>query len=209
MIKLPFPDSLITEYPGGARRHQGIDYAVPVGTPVRSAIDGTVVFAANDGSGSLTIDVLRDDGLLVRAGHNSKFMVGVGARVRVGDVIALSGNTGWSTGPHSHIEFRWDRLWNGGSWLNWDQIQALIRSENASNIPQVDSGDSEMKMIHRKKNGVVQYAMFGPGFWFVFTGEAAASRFLGQGGGGSSWPATDSFWAACKTAATKGVYDHS
>lgn len=205
MIVLPFPENLITEHPGGKRAHQGIDYAVPVGTPVRSAIDGTVVFAADDGSGSLTIDVLRPDGLLMRAGHNSQFRVSVGDSVKVGDIIALSGNTGWSTGPHSHIEFRWDRLWHGGQWLTWQEIQTFVEVESPGSG---QNGVENMFMI-ALKNGAGKetlFAVVGPKFWLEFTGQAAANNLNRQlsGKGGPALIVSRSFWEHCKRSATTG-----
>ena len=128
-ILLPYPDNLITEYPGGARGHQGIDYGVPTGTPVLAAYDSVVRYVGDDGRGALTVDAVRRDSLLCRDGHLSRSFVSPGQSVKQGDLIALSGYSGYvlppgPSGAHLHREFRWDVLWNGGRWLDWAAIMA-------------------------------------------------------------------------------------
>lgn len=88
------------------RLHAGIDIAVPTGTPVRAAGAGTVTIAGwTGGYGNyVCIDVGGD--LTVCGAHNSQLKVRVGQRVARGEVVALSGNTGNSTGPHVHFETR-------------------------------------------------------------------------------------------------------
>lgn len=92
---------------GKATVHTGIDLGVPTGTQVRAAKDGTVTKVAwdPDGYGNyLMID--HGGGLVTLYGHCSKIFTSVGQRVKVGDVVALSGNTGHSTGSHLHFEVR-------------------------------------------------------------------------------------------------------
>jgi len=85
---------------------------------MRATSDGTIVYVGDDGLGGMTVDLLRGDGLLQRFGHLSAYRVRNNQPVRAGDVIALSGNTGMSTGPHLHWELRWDRKWVGGKWVD-------------------------------------------------------------------------------------------
>jgi murein DD-endopeptidase MepM/ murein hydrolase activator NlpD len=88
------------------RMHNGLDIAVPIGTPVKAAADGCVIFAGwRSGYGRL---VILDHGAGVHTyyGHNSSFTVSAGDAVAAGDRIALSGNSGVSTGPHLHFEVR-------------------------------------------------------------------------------------------------------
>ncbi len=88
------------------RLHAGLDFGVPVGTPVRAAADSVVVSAAYDGGGYGTYLTLRmADGTTAIYGHLSQVLVPAGP-VAAGQVIALSGNTGRSTGPHLHFELR-------------------------------------------------------------------------------------------------------
>ncbi|MEU1617742.1 M23 family metallopeptidase [Streptomyces sp. NPDC005722] len=89
-----------------AHRHTGQDFAVPPGTPVRAVGDGTVVVAAcGDGFGNQIV-VRHDDGYCTHYAHLSVLEVVPGRRVRAGERIGLSGNSGNSTGPHLHFEVR-------------------------------------------------------------------------------------------------------
>ena len=93
---------------GYNRMHKGIDFAVPTGTPVMAAGSGAVTFAAyTRGFGNLVV-VTHTNGYSTAYGHLSRFAAGVkkGARVRQGQLVAYSGSTGMSTGPHLHYEVR-------------------------------------------------------------------------------------------------------
>ena len=84
--------------------HDGIDFSAPVGTKVYAPGDGIVHYTGyNFGYGN---KVIIDHGYGYRTvyAHLSKSMVRAGQRVKRGDIIALSGNTGVSTGPHLHYE---------------------------------------------------------------------------------------------------------
>lgn len=88
--------------------HTALDFGAPVGTPVKATMNGTVVYAGwnNEGYGNL---VIIDNGKYrTYYAHLSKIPVKVGQKVSAGETIALSGNTGNSTGPHLHYEVRVD-----------------------------------------------------------------------------------------------------
>jgi murein DD-endopeptidase MepM/ murein hydrolase activator NlpD len=88
------------------RMHEGIDIAVPSGTPVGAAASGTVIFAGwMSGYGNL-VAIDHGNGLSTAYGHNSSLVVSVGQTVSAGTLIAYSGSTGHSTGPHVHFEVR-------------------------------------------------------------------------------------------------------
>lgn len=89
------------------RLHAGLDFGVPVGTPVLAAADGVVAYAGwiEGGYGNL-VEIKHADGAITRYGHNSSVSVKVGEKVKQGQVIASSGSTGFSTGPHVHFEIR-------------------------------------------------------------------------------------------------------
>lgn len=88
------------------RMHEGIDIAVPEGTPIRAAKAGTVIMASyNGGYGNYTC-VDHGSGLSTCYAHQSGFAVSSGQSVGQGQVIGYSGNTGSSTGPHLHFEVR-------------------------------------------------------------------------------------------------------
>ncbi len=86
--------------------HSGYDISVPTGTPVHPTQVGTVFFAGPfHGYGNL-VAIDHGNGYLTYYGHNSELLVKPGDKVGPDSVIALSGNTGRSTGPHVHYEMR-------------------------------------------------------------------------------------------------------
>ena len=87
--------------------HQGVDYAIPEGTRVFATADGTVrdVSRRNSTSGQ-TVVIDHGNGYETSYSHLSKISVTKGQRVRRGDIIALSGDTGLSLAPHLHYEVR-------------------------------------------------------------------------------------------------------
>lgn len=90
----------------GSSNHAGVDYAVPEGTTVAAAGDGEVVFAGEQGGYGNTVIVRHADGRETLYAHLSEINVRQGDRVRAGAPIALSGNTGNSSGAHLHFEVR-------------------------------------------------------------------------------------------------------
>ncbi|MGS2806838.1 M23 family metallopeptidase [Nocardia sp. MW-W600-9] len=91
----------------GARwgvQHLGIDVAGPIGTPIYSVADGTVIEAGPASGFGMWVRVLHDDGTVTIYGHIDTATVSQGQRVLAGDQIATMGNRGFSTGPHCHFE---------------------------------------------------------------------------------------------------------
>lgn len=113
--KSPVDGGVLTSSPGfrldpfGSGRmlmHNGWDIAVPSGTPVHPTQDGTVYFAGEyKGYGNL-VAIEHGKGYISLYGHNSKILVTPGMNVTSKTIIALSGNSGRSTGPHVHYEVR-------------------------------------------------------------------------------------------------------
>ena len=90
------------------RAHRGVDYAAPMGTPVRATGNGTVAFAGQQG-GYGNVIVLQHAGTFSTVyAHLSRFAprLRAGARVSQGEVVGYVGQTGWATGSHLHYEFR-------------------------------------------------------------------------------------------------------
>lgn len=86
--------------------HSGIDIAVPMGSPVYASESGVVIYSGwSKGYGNLVIIKHRDN-KSTYYGHNLELLVKEGERVNQGKIIAFSGNTGISTGPHLHFEIR-------------------------------------------------------------------------------------------------------
>ena len=88
------------------RMHEGIDIAVGNGTPVVAAASGTVIVAGWMGGYGNLVVIDHGNGVSTAYGHNTGVTVGVGQSVAQGQLIAYSGNTGHSTGPHIHFEVR-------------------------------------------------------------------------------------------------------
>lgn len=91
---------------GASTYHKGVDWATPIGTPVAASNAGTVVTAGWVSGYGYAVFINHADGRQTRYGHLSKVLVKVGQTVSQGQKIALSGNTGRSTGPHLHFEIR-------------------------------------------------------------------------------------------------------
>lgn len=100
--------------------HRGVDIACPVGTPIRLVLSGVLSLPKRDDAGfGLSVQC---DGLRYRTtyGHLSVVRVVPGQRGIHGDLVALSGSTGNSTGPHVHFEV-WDKV--GMAWVDpWSVV---------------------------------------------------------------------------------------
>lgn len=93
--------------------HAGIDFAVEEGTPVKASWPGEVVFSGKDGGYGNKVIIQHPLGWKSVYAHNSNNLVEVGDKVDQGQEIAMSGNTGRSTGPHLHFEIRQgDMAWD-------------------------------------------------------------------------------------------------
>jgi murein DD-endopeptidase MepM/ murein hydrolase activator NlpD len=93
--------------------HMGIDIAVPIGTDIKATHGGKVTFAGTSGDYGLVVVLDDGKGLVTKYAHCDSLLVTNGQTVKAGDVIAKSGNTGGSTGPHLHFEVIKD-----GNYLN-------------------------------------------------------------------------------------------
>jgi murein DD-endopeptidase MepM/ murein hydrolase activator NlpD len=132
--------------------HPGIDLRAKWGTPIHAPADAVVEFAAKDarsGYGKLLI-LDHNYGFRTLYGHLSRFKVKRGDVVKKGEIVAYTGNTGLSNGPHLHYEIRYLQLtlnpyyfikWNMGHFnyifdkekrIQWDSLIKLIESQNAS-----------------------------------------------------------------------------
>ncbi|MBM4389516.1 MAG: M23 family metallopeptidase [Deltaproteobacteria bacterium] len=84
--------------------HSGIDIGVPYYTPVVATSDGTVVTADWSGGSGRQVIIDHGEGVYTRYGHNAVLVVDEGEEVLAGQLIAYSGNSGMSTGPHLHFD---------------------------------------------------------------------------------------------------------
>jgi murein DD-endopeptidase MepM/ murein hydrolase activator NlpD len=91
-----------------------VDYAGPVGTPIKASYDGKVIFMGNKGGYGKTIIIRHRDGYKTLYAHLSRFNNSVrGANVKKGTIIGYMGSTGRSTGPHLHFGLSFY-----GKWIN-------------------------------------------------------------------------------------------
>lgn len=100
---------------GRVAPHRGVDFAMPQGTPVLSVGDGEVVVAKRSGAAGYYVAIRHGRSYTTRYMHLRKILVKPGQKVKRGDRIALSGNTGRSTGPHLHYEV----------WINQQAVNPL------------------------------------------------------------------------------------
>ncbi|MCP5045581.1 MAG: M23 family metallopeptidase, partial [bacterium] len=91
---------------GKTRFHNGIDFQVPPNTPVKSFMAGEVISSGWEKGYGYMVEIQHPNGFITRYGHNSKLLVKKGDNVEAGELIARSGSTGRSTGPHLHFEIR-------------------------------------------------------------------------------------------------------
>lgn len=89
--------------PRWGRNHNGMDIACPMNTPIVACENGTVVMTGYDNSMGNYVMVNHGGGMITIYMHNTSIVVGVGQEVVRGQVVAYSGSTGNSTGPHCHI----------------------------------------------------------------------------------------------------------
>ena len=94
-------------------QHSGIDFVTPSGTPIVATGDGTVIKAGSDPAYGNFIEIAHGDGFVSKYAHNSKIFVKPGQTITRGQLIANSGSTGRSTGPHLHYEIH-----QNNSYLN-------------------------------------------------------------------------------------------
>ncbi|WP_291973014.1 murein DD-endopeptidase MepM [Candidatus Symbiopectobacterium sp.] len=100
---------------GRVTPHRGVDFSMPVGTPVLSVGDGEVVAASRGQDTGNFVEIRHGRQYTTRYMHLNRLLVKPGQKVKRGDRIALSGNTGRSTGPHLHYEF----------WINQQAVNPL------------------------------------------------------------------------------------
>ena len=91
-------------FTGLSEKHEGLDIAARMGSEIRAPADGKIILAGRKHGYGNMVEIDHGYGVLTRYGHNARNLVQVGAMVKRGQVIALVGSTGRSTGPHVHYE---------------------------------------------------------------------------------------------------------
>jgi murein DD-endopeptidase MepM/ murein hydrolase activator NlpD len=119
VVQYPVDHVVITQYFGdtafaatgayNGKGHNGVDFGVPIGTPIKAALTGTIAGTGNTDavkgcySFGKWVLIKHGNGLDTMYGHLSKISVTAGQTVSTGDVIGYSGETGYATGPHLHF----------------------------------------------------------------------------------------------------------
>ena len=127
---------------GTAAMHAGVDIPGPVGTPIYATADGIVGRTGWVGGYGNLVELEHGGNLETRYGHLSKVLVSQGQRVKRGDLIALMGSTGRSTGSHLHYEVRMDgRAVNPIPYLDSAQYASNMKQRvNAMTAPLAQGG---------------------------------------------------------------------
>ncbi|OAT38903.1 M23/M37 family cell wall endopeptidase [Proteus myxofaciens ATCC 19692] len=123
--------------------HKGVDFAMPVGTPVLATGDGEVIVAKYSGAAGNFVAIRHGSQYTTRYMHLRQLLVKPGQRVKRGDRIALSGNTGRSTGPHLHYEL----------WINQQAVNPLT-----AKLPRADglTGKDKLQYLTKVKEVMPQ-----------------------------------------------------
>lgn len=123
------------------RYHNGIDIAIPEGTPVKPAAAGVVVYSGLRPGYGYTILIEHGNGMITLYGHNSRLMAAPGQAVDADTVIAYSGNTGRSTGPHLHFE----------AWQAGINVTPAFMTGTTIQLPKVRTAAHKAKASFRRE----------------------------------------------------------
>lgn len=104
--------------------HKGVDYSIPEGTPIQAIMDGEVIRVVDfgDKDAGMMLEVQMENGDTAMYAHLSEFKVSLGDKVETGQTIAISGNTGETTGEHLHFAIK-D---SNGEFIDPSQYEPLI-----------------------------------------------------------------------------------
>jgi murein DD-endopeptidase MepM/ murein hydrolase activator NlpD len=147
--KLPSVGGVITSgvgmridpFDGKWRHHNGIDIAIPEGTPVKPVAPGVVAYSGLRPGYGYTVLVEHNNGMISLYGHNSRLAVSQGDPVDTDTVISYSGNTGRSTGPHLHFE----------AWQAGVNVTPAFMPGSSMQLPHVQTAANRAKNHFRKE----------------------------------------------------------
>jgi len=126
---------------GKLRHHNGIDIAIPEGTPVMPVAPGVVVYSGQRPGYGYTVLVEHANGMVSLYGHNSRLEAIQGQAVDRETVIALSGSTGRSTGPHLHFE-----AWQAGT-----NVTPAFMPGSTMQLPKTQLAAAKSRVSFRKE----------------------------------------------------------
>ncbi len=152
-----------------SRPHNGIDFAAPVGTPVRTVGDGVVVFAGWNKSGGNMIKIAHDSRYSTEYMHLSKIAPNItrGSRVSRGSVIGALGSTGLSSGPHLHFG-----LFDKGAYVDPMKAKIIQSAPDTRAAPDMKAPKSVYALIAEMKRTHQSIAMASNSITSTSTGSA-------------------------------------
>ncbi|PHS17025.1 MAG: peptidase M23 [Kangiella sp.] len=112
--------------------HRGIDYAAPVGTPIRASGDGKVIASSYNKFNGKYVFIQHGNSIVTKYLHLSKRLVSRGKRVKQGQIIGKLGSTGMVTGPHLHYEFVVNGVHRNPRTVKLPKAEAISRNEKAN-----------------------------------------------------------------------------
>lgn len=137
--------------PGASSFHQGLDYAMPVGTPVVASGTGTVVSVGNQRGYGKTIEIEHENGIRTLYAHLSEFAVEQGQRVAQGQRIASSGNTGTSSGAHLHFGVKRDGVAVDPRGMFGRASQATENDPDLNRLSSLQAAEAAAKLAERQR----------------------------------------------------------
>jgi len=138
----------VDPFTGSGEFHEGIDFAASEGTQIRAVAAGIVTWAGPRGGYGNMVQIDHGNGYATRYGHAYKVLVHVGETVNRGDVLALVGDTGRSTGPHVHFE-----VLKNGHEVNPARFVALRAGATAFSGAGAAHVAAELAPAHSAKDG--------------------------------------------------------
>ena len=112
--------------------HRGIDYAAPVGTPIRASGDGKVIASGYNKFNGKYVFIQHGNSIVTKYLHLSKRLVSRGKRVKQGQIIGKLGRTGMVTGPHLHYEFVVNGVHRNPRTVKLPKAEAISKNEKAN-----------------------------------------------------------------------------
>ena len=140
------------------RMHKGVDYAAPVGTPVKATGEGKIAFRGTQGGYGNVIILQHGGKYSTIYGHLSSFKsgLGIGSRVKQGQVIAYVGKSGLATGPHLHYEFRVNGVHTNPLTVKLPNASPVPKGLMAQFIQQTSPLLTQLDVLKRTKVAYVQ-----------------------------------------------------
>lgn len=133
-------------YEDGPRRwqHRGIDFSVPIGSPIYAPAGGVITAPYNDGTYGTAGCIAHDGGWYSLLAHLSRLDWQPGARIEAGQLLGLSGNSGYSSGPHCHWELADD----------WHFYTDISRCRNPLNYMEEEMTEAQINALIEKFVGI-------------------------------------------------------